>query len=146
MPTQSNLEERLSTVEKDTVHLQAYIEKLDASVEKLTAISADVTQLLAVHENRISVAERAQAQLEAKLEKRDDAIAEKFGRIYTRVDDIKTELKEHIAEVKVDVISEIATNTKKVSTLERWMWLCLGGGAVLLFAADNIGKIVTALN
>lgn len=126
MANQNN-EDRLTEVEKDTVHLQAFIEKLDASVEKLTTISADVAQMLAVHENRLTFQERLQSQLESKIDKKNEAIDDRFGKMYDRVDEVKNEL-----------LKEISDNTTKISTVEKWMWTCFGGGAVIWLI---LGKI-----
>ena len=146
MSNQDTNEDRIATaVEKETAQLQSFIERLDASVEKLTTISADVTQLLAVHENRLTVGERFQAQLENKFEKRNDAVDDKFGRIYKRIDEVREELREDINDVKVEVLTEIGSNSKKVSTIEKWMWVCVGGGAVILFAADKLSGLLNAL-
>jgi hypothetical protein len=129
-------------VERETAQLSNYIEKLDASVEKLTAISADVTQLLAVHENRLTFQERMHNQLELKVDKRAEAIDDRFGKIYDRIDELRTDIKEEIETSRNDVLKKIGENTTKISTLEKWMWTCLGGGSVLMLALDKIGPAV----
>lgn len=126
MPATNN-EDRLTQVERDTSHIQALFDRLDASVEKLTAISADVTRLLAVHENRLTSQERLQAQLETKMDKRQELTDDRFGKIYDKID-----------EVKQDLVKEIEQNTDKISNLQQWMWTAIGGVSVLYFLIDKI--------
>lgn len=134
----SNENERLSDLEKDASHLKEFIEKLDVSVEKLTAISADVTQLLAVHENRLTFQERMHNQLDVKVEKKFENNDERFGKLYEKIEEVKLAV-EHESNLQTnEILRKLDENNKKVGSLEKWMWTCLGGGTVLLFAIDKI--------
>ena len=129
--TQSGLEQELS-------YLQTYISKIDASVEKLTAISADVTQLLAVHENRLTFQERMREQLETRVERNKELSDERYGKILDKMEEIKTAQTSDLGDARVEVLNKIQETNNKVSTLEKWMWTCLGGGAVAFLIIDKL--------
>lgn len=113
---------------------------MDSSVEKLTSISADVTQLLAVHENRVTFNERLHVQLENKVEKNKEFLDDAISKIYNKMDLIRDE----IGESKNEVLKKIEESDKKIGSLEKWMWTCLGGGAVIILFFERILPLLTS--
>lgn len=141
----------------DVASMKTIISRLDESVEKLTDISKDVTTLLAVHENRIAYQERITNELKEQVEKRRDESSNKFDELHDTVIEVKDGVNRKIDEKRNDIISELEKTKKefefshselkkRMSTIERWMWLFAGGGGVIVFILENFPEIIMRLH
>jgi chromosome segregation ATPase len=134
--------------------LESIVEKMDSSIEKLTEVSNSIGKLLAVHDERLN-------NLEKDNDKVDDNIKEIHSRITTisreicdKIDSvegmIENKLKESAenstkqhAEIKNDIETKINVLSDRVSVLETWRWIIIGGATVIGYLADKAIKLFT---
>lgn len=109
--------------------------KIEDAITKLTEISSDLNKMIAVHELRITQQEKFTDSLELILEKRRDEFELKIKEIN---DTIEKEDQSILNEVR----QSYEKLSKKISDMEKMMWLYLGGAAAAAFVIANWGDIL----
>lgn len=121
--------------EKTCNNLEMKQSKLEDAISKLTEISADLNKMIAVHELRLSQQEKTMDSLEVILEKRRDEFDTRERDIYETIE------KED--KIIIDKINESHDRlSKKITDLERMMWVYGGGFAVAAFILANWGDLL----
>lgn len=123
----------VTSLQKDMSQINAIVDKLDITIEKLTDVSSNVSRLLAVHETRLENQEKAGSQLANLIGKNKEQIDAELKNIYERISDTKKDLRKEIDDRHEEVMSEL-------KTLQKWMWLVSGGGAAIGFILANFVK------
>ncbi len=126
---------------KDVIQVKTILERIDTSVEKLTIISADVTQLLAVHDNRITSQERLGNQLQKQMDKINDTNDKKLTDLSKKIDENRQDILDKLDDynkVTDDQHDEIKSRMAKI---ERWMWSMVGGGATVVFLLEKFPNL-----
>jgi hypothetical protein len=101
--------------------------KIEDAITKLTEISSDLNKMVAVHELRITHQEKITDSIEIILEKRRDEYEAREGKIYDHVDQSFEKL------------------SKKITDLEKMMWIYGGGFALAAFVIANWGDFAKLL-
>ena len=109
--------------------------KIEDAISKLTEISSDLNKMIAVHELRITQQEKLTDSIEIILEKRRDEFEARIKEVY---DTIEKEDKNILSEIH----NSYEKLSKKITDMERMMWLYLGGMAVAAFAIANWGDLL----
>jgi ABC-type transporter Mla subunit MlaD len=143
---------RLVDVEREVGQLTTLVDRIDTTLTKLTDLSTTVSQILAVQGNRLEVQEKAGEKLEKLIETRRIDNERAIREVGTRIDDLEADLYEEIKNNNENVIKEIKGLRKeagdqhddistRMTRLEKWMWLFIGGGVVLGFILDKVNLI-----
>ena len=143
---------RLIEVEKEVGQLTTLVDRIDTTLTKLTDLSTTVSQILAVQGNRLEVQEKAGEKLENLIETRRIDNEKALRQVSTRIDDLETYLYDDMKKNNEDVIKEIKDLRKEASVqhddiskrmtrLEKWVWLFIGGGVVVGFILDKVNII-----
>jgi ABC-type siderophore export system fused ATPase/permease subunit len=115
---------------------------LDTTIDKLADISNNVSNLLAVHETKLSAQEIISKQTVDLVEKRRVETDDKLQTVHARIssgekelaDKIDTQYDEIMLELK-DMRRESTEQHNKLSgritTMEKWMWAVVGGAGVV---------------
>jgi hypothetical protein len=101
--------------------------KIEDAITKLTEISSDLNKMVAVHELRITHQEKITDSIEIILEKRRDEYEARESKIYDHVDQSYDKL------------------SKKITDLEKMMWIYGGGFALAAFVIANWGDVAKLL-
>ena len=118
--------------------LQAVVYKIDNTVAEIAKSSTDIIRLLAVHDSRINNLELGSKEtitdvrdLYKKMSDNTKEILEKIEDMEGRIED---KLKEHTDKsfVQQKVISD------RLTVLENWRWLIVGGAIALGFLLDHL--------
>lgn len=136
------LAETISTLQQDMAQVGTLVDRLDVTIEKLTEVSTRVSELLAVQGTRLKNQEKVSEQLQDLVEKRRVETETNIKDVYIRVEKVEKDLYDEIEASQEKVLKEIkemrAESTVqhnelkgKVNRLEKWMWTCIGGIAVL---------------
>jgi chromosome segregation ATPase len=144
MTDDSNLRTDVEILKRDMHQLNGLFTRLDVTIEKLSEVSSNLTRMIAVHENRLEKQEETDKQLNsmiellfAKVEERRrevDAIKDDFRRDISHLhNDIMTEMK----EIKTCTTNYHIELNSRVTAIERWKWMMIGGGMILGFAASK---------
>ena len=110
-------------------------DRLEEVVDRLTAISADLSKMIAVHEQRLNQQEKQLNNVETMNERRREEYDEKFSIVFEKIDSLKES-----SGTQCDLLSS------KINDLEKQFWRLGGGFAVLAFIMAYGPSIVKVLN
>lgn len=130
---------QIEGLKKDIENVTNLNSRIDSAIEKLTDVSTDIKQMLAVHEEKIS-----------RQEQIDDIIFDKLKEKAGEIDNIHRELTKEIQHVEKRLIIEIKQVRLeiggRVGMLEKYRWLIMGGAIVIgWFIAINGHEILEML-
>ncbi len=118
--------------------LQAVVYKIDNTVAEIAKSSTDIIRLLAVHDSRINNLELGSKETITDVRDLYKKMSENTKEILEKIDDmegrIEDKLKEHTdkSSVQHKVISD------RLTVLENWRWLIVGGAIALGFLLDHL--------
>ena len=146
-PNLQKIAENLSYLEKDMAKVGMLVDRLDTTIDKLTDISTNISQLLAVHETKLSAQEIISKQTTDLVEKRRVEMDEKIQTLHARissgekelVDKIDTqydEIMRELKEMRVESTTQHNKLSSRINTMEKWMWTVIGGAIV-------VGSLIT---
>lgn len=141
-PDLSKLVDTVSVLNQDMAKVGTLVERLDTTIIKLADISANVSQLLAVHESKLTAQEIVTKQTVDLIEKRRVETDEKIQLVHGRISSGEKELTEKIDNQYDDIMSELKEMRKesteqhnklsgRITTMEKWMWTVMGGAVVV---------------
>jgi hypothetical protein len=108
---------RVAVLEERLEYFETFVSRLDSAIEKLAEVNSNVSRMLAVHEERIGKQEKIDAVLFDKIDKLRD---------------------------KMD--SDHDSVTKRLSLLERKLWIGIGAlASVLIFTNPQAIKTLRPL-
>ena len=93
----------------ELIHIIKVVDKLDLAIDKLSDVSSDIKQILAVHESRIDSAENVMERHFVQ----QDAIHQRIGKLRDEMNKESQEIREDIAK------------------LQQWKWMVMGGAAIV---------------
>lgn len=138
----NKLAEDVSYLRKDMAVVGALVDRLDTTIDKLTDISNNVSNLLAVHETKLSSQEIITKQISDLVEARRVETDDKVQILHERISSGEREIKEKIDEQYDELMKEIKemraesatqhnTLSERITTMEKWMWTVIGGSAIV---------------
>ena len=141
-PSVNKLSEDVSYLSRDMAVVNTLVGRLDTTIDKLTDISSSVSNLLAVHETKLTSQEIISKQLsdlvEARRVETDDKIQILHERISSgerelkdNIDDQYDELMKEIKEMRAESTIQHNTLSDRITTMEKWMWTVIGGSAIV---------------
>jgi septation ring formation regulator EzrA len=141
-PRIEKLSDDVSYLQKNMAVVGALVDRLDKTIDKLTDISSNVSNLLVVHEAKLSSQEAVSKQLSDLVEARRVESDEKIEGIYERILDGEREIKEKIDDQYDELMLEIKAMradqqqqhtvlSERITTMEKWQWIVIGGSAVV---------------
>ena len=113
-------------------------DRIEAAIEKLTAVSADLKAMLAVHEQRIIQQEKETSSLDLKFEKRRELMDDKINDIYNTMRDQDNSILSEITKLRAESSEQHNILSSKINQLEKFMWMAIGGGMVLTWVLTNL--------
>ena len=108
---------KVAVLEERLQNFEAVVSKLDSAIEKIAEVNNNVSRMLAVHEERIT-----------KQEEIDSVLFDKIDKLRDKMD------------------SDHDNVTKRLSLLERKLWVGIGAlGAVLVLTNPQAIKVIKPL-
>ena len=108
---------KVAVLEERLENFEMFVSKLDSAIEKIAEVNNNVSRMLAVHEERIS-----------KQEEIDSVLFDKIDKLRDKMD------------------SDHDNVTKRLSILERKLWLAIGTlGAVVALSSPQAIKLARPL-
>lgn len=141
-----SVETQLAVIEQSLDQTDAVIKRIDHAIEKITDVTADISKILAVHDQRLGRGEKATNDIFDILEQRrlemNEDIKEIHSRITTTTRELSTEignlqscfltgLEELKRELKEDQKyhnEKQKTLEQRIADLERWRYMLVGAG------------------
>ena len=136
--TLQNLAIEVEGIKKDIKNGELIHSRLDTAIDKLIDVSTSIKQMLAVHEQKLTQTEKTEEILFDKVRERGEEL-----------DMVYRDLQRDINQVEKRLLLEMKTLKScfdgRVSVLERWRWLIIGGALAIGFiVAKNMPKIINS--
>jgi hypothetical protein len=131
-----------TNLQKDITKIGTIVDRFDVAIDKLTEVSTSVSQLLAVHETKITAHDVLTKQTVELMEKRRIETDDKVQLLHERISSGEREIKQQIDDQYDELMSEIkamraesvAQHTalsERITAMEKWMWIVIGGAVVI---------------
>ena len=115
-------------------------DRIEAAIEKLTNVSVDLKQMIAVHDQRISQQEKTSESLETKFEKRRELMDDKLKDVYETMRAQDNNVFDEIAKLRKESTEQHNILSGKINQLERYIWMAIGGGMVITWFLTNLAN------
>ena len=113
-------------------------DRIEAAIEKLTVVSADLKAMIAVHEQRIIQQEKETSSLDLKFEKRRELMDDKLNDVYNTMRDQDNGILAEISKLRAESSEQHNILSSKINQLEKFIWMAIGGGMVLTWLLTNL--------
>ena len=157
MPTQSKYDREIATIKADVAAMGHLFEKLDDAIEKIGDASANISSILAVHEERIDqteklVTERRRESIEAvkevhsRISTASRERMEEHKQVQSEMKQSEEKILDAINELRKDVNREQEHLENRIQKLEQWRWILMGVLVGLSMLWPNMSKIIAMLS
>ena len=136
----TDIKVQLEGLKKDVENVHNINNRLDTAIDKLTDVSTSIKSMLAVHEEKLQ-----------RQEQVDEVIFDKIRERGNEIDNVYRDLQKEIAGVEKRLLVEIKSLKldigNRVSMLEKYKWLILGGSIVVAWVlSSNFKYIIEIMN
>ena len=136
----TDIKVQLEGLKKDVENVHNINNRLDTAIDKLTDVSTSIKSMLAVHEEKLQ-----------RQEQIDEVIFDKIRERGNEIDNVYRDLQKEIAGVEKRLLVEIKSLKldigNRVSMLEKYKWLILGGSVVVAWVlSSNFRYIIEMMN
>ena len=143
-----SVETQLAVIEQELDQTGAVIKRIDHAIEKITDVTADISKILAVHDQRLGRGEKATSDIFELLEQRRQEMNDDIKEIHSRITTTTRELSSEIGNLQACFLSGIEelkkelkedqkyhndkqkTLEQRIADLERWRYMLVGAGIV----------------
>jgi len=144
----------VSYLQQDMAKVGALVDRHDTIIDKLTEVSTSLSQLMAVHESKVTAQELIMKQTTDLVEKRRVEVEDKVQQLHARIssgerelgtkiedqyDDIMTEIK----EMRAESVKQHDALSDRITAMEKWHWIVIGGAVVVgtLISQFNLSQL-----
>ena len=156
MPTQSKYDREIATIKADVAAMGHLFSKLDDAMDKIGTASANISSILAVHDERIDNAEKlvterrkesaeAVKELHSRITTASRERMEEHKQVQRDMKDSEAKILDAINELRKDVNREQEHLEERIHKLEQWRWILIGVLIAVSAVVPNMGKIVSML-
>lgn len=154
------IETELLLLKQDVNRMVSFSEKLDAAIERMGDVSNNIARMLAVHEERLNKQDQLDEELFNLVEKRRSEMQDDIKELHSRITTVSRELSNDMTDVEQrltntmnngmldlkkcilqdnkEILEERKDLEKRVTDLERWRWIVLGGSITFAAFANQI--------
>jgi ferritin-like metal-binding protein YciE len=121
------------------------LDRIEQTLEKLADVQIDLTKMLAVHEQRIQSSEKQVTSIEEMLERRREESDIKLKDVYNTMRSEDKNIIEEIHKLREESTKQHQILTHKIASLEKYIWMYIGGFTVVTFIITHGDKIIRML-
>jgi chromosome segregation ATPase len=140
-----NLRTELEVLQREVADMKNIHIRLDKAITKITDVSNSIHIMLAVHEEKIERQDEILSDNTSQIEAKRKELATDIKDLHSRITTINRELYDRITNTEQHIISENQKNIEslkvnlndRVSILEKWRWLIIGGAVVVGFILNK---------
>lgn len=114
--------------------------KINSLLEQLVAISTDLKAMLAVHDERLNKQEKQTENLGSTVEKRREELDTKLKDVYDTMREQDNNIFAEISKLRQESSEAHKELNNRISQLEKYIWLAIGGGIVITWIATNLAN------
>jgi hypothetical protein len=118
--------------------LQSVVYKIDNTVAELAKTSGEITRLLIVHDARIVNLESGSKETITDVKELYKTMSDNTKQIIDKIDLTETKLEEKLKEHADAAEEQYASINKRISALENWRWVIIGGAVVVSYLLNNL--------
>ena len=159
-----HLETEVAVLKSDVVRMATLFGKIEVAIEKMGDASNNIARMLAVHEERLDRQDTNTEELFTLVEKRKTELQIDIKELHSRITTVTRELAVDISDTEHRVIASVCSNMTdmktyiselnteqnnkrdlldtRLSELEKWKWIILGGSVILgSFSHELVGML-----
>ena len=121
------------------------LDRIEQTLEKLADVQIDLTKMLAVHEQRIQSSEKHVSSIEDILERRREESDIKLRDVYETMRSEDKNIITEIHKLREESTKQHEILTNKITSLEKYIWMYIGGFTVITFVITHSDKILRIL-
>ena len=122
------------------------VDRIEAAIEKLTNISAELKIMIAVHEQRITNQEKDSDDIHNTLEQRRVELDGHLVKVYDTMRDQDKSIVEEISKLRKESSDQHTILSNKIAQLEKFIWMAIGGGMVITWILTNLTNYLKVLH
>ena len=115
-------------------------DRIEAAIEKLTNVSVELKQMLAIHELRISNQEKTSDILQTVVEKRREELDLHLNKVYETMREQDEKVLIEVKSIREDHNKHYICLNEKITSLQKYVWLAIGGGIVITWLLTNLAN------
>ena len=127
-----------SNVLVEVAVLQAVVYKIDNTVAEIAKSSTDIIRLLAVHDSRINNLELGSKETITDVRDLYKKMSENTKEILEKIDDMEGRIEDRLKEHTDKSSNQHKIISDRLTVLENWRWLIVGGAIALGFLLDHL--------
>ena len=101
------------------------------TLEKLTDIQADLTKIVAVHDERLNAHEKHHDTLSVSLEKRREELSIVQNNLYAELEKKTDSILTEVGKIRTESTAQHNTLANRISTFEKYIWMAIGATTVI---------------
>jgi len=105
--------------------------KIDDAIQRLAVVAADLSKMLAVHEQRLTQQEKISDNVLDMVEKRRVEYEDKIDSVYTTMRNEDNLVLAEIKKSREDSTTQHKNLNEKIASIEKMIWMACGGGAMI---------------
>lgn len=118
------------------------VDRLDTTIDKLTEVSKNISELLAVQGTRLQYQEKMSNQLAEWIEQTKQESVKTKKTVGEEMASSEKKIMEEIKSLKIDMISHHEKMDSKLAVIEQWKWIVTGGSIVIGFIISKLFGII----
>ena len=157
MADEQQIKTEVELLKRDFEQLSGITEKLDVAIDKLSSVASSLDRMIAVHENRLEYHDQIDKELFTLIEDRRKEAKEQYETLHQRVGRMRDEFDSELADAMKQIMAEIKDlkerdmkhhmeMSERLSRLEKWRWMIMGGAVVLGFIAARMNFVENLFN
>lgn len=127
-----------SNVLVEVAVLQAVVYKIDNTVAEIAKSSTDIIRLLAVHDSRINNLELGSKETITDVRDLYKKMSDNTKEILEKIDDMEGRIEDKLKEHTDKSSNQHKIISDRLTVLENWRWLIVGGAIALGFLLDHL--------
>lgn len=148
MATVKQVEADLTVVKGEVNQIGSLLVKLETTLDKITDVCNNCTQILAVHEQRLLDGDNQFNEMKRDIREIEETVDSDIKELHSRVTTQHRELEEKMSK-EIDKVLEAIQDLKghmlnkhddieaRIANLERWRWIIVGGAIAGAFILGN---------
>jgi len=129
--------------------LNTVVDRIDETLHQLADVSKNLSELIAVQDNRLSTQEKFTTHLLNMIEREktithtsdkeiERSIQSLEKELYKEIDQTKRSIVDELKSIKAEQASSMFALNEKITKLERLVWIATGGGMVIAFLITKL--------
>jgi len=116
------------------------IDRMESVIERLTEVSVDIKQMLAVHEQRLGQHEKHHDYIEELVEQRRRDLDSKIDGVYNTMRSQDNGIIDEIKKLREESTSQHSKLNERITQMERYIWMAIGGGITITWVLSYLAN------